>query len=145
MKHTVVTGDGNGAIVAAGKSLRHAAMQSFVTSKPVYSKDEVEALAKWEARANEVVDSSRVCTLIIPPNTAVSLVLTIDAYDRAPRWHLSMVGLLPPWVGKAPRFGRVRDALAKRIVDIIVPNATEGLREGSIKDARHFFAPYEAP
>ncbi len=128
---------------------RDGARAHLVDTAPDYSKTEDEARKRWAPHAKEILDDPAGAALFFPPGKVngnrpriVSVTTSIDTYDGAQCWHLSM-GLIE---GPPPRIQRVQDDLVGRICRAFFPESAgpfkEGPPEGVYKDIRHFRAPW---
>jgi hypothetical protein len=124
MKPTIVRGDED--IQRVAEIMRRAAHRDFVTEDPVWSKDEAEAIANALPYHEQLMQDEAIQCLVFGDEsssmkTIVSVILTVDAFKEPKRWHLSMVRPTSP-----TSFARVDDTQATRIMNIILPNSTEG-------------------
>jgi hypothetical protein len=121
--------------------LKSVAQRQFITESPKYSKTEEEALTRALPMAKEILATDCHAVLVFPmrfEHVAVSLSISVDAYNADKRWHISMAragqGLFPT---------RVPDNLAVVIVKTFDLGLVEGPPEGASKFIRHFFAVYK--
>jgi hypothetical protein len=125
------------------------AKRHYVTEKPTYSSSPEEATARALPIMGEIAAAGLTRWLLFPfpgAATLITVVLSIDAYEDKPVWHISMS--MAPREGNEPL--RVPDDLARRILTVFfehpVPKVSdlEGPREGAFKNVRHFRTPYRA-
>ena len=123
-------------------ALKEVAREAFVPVAPIYARTEGEALQSAAKDAETIAADPHLRFLQYGPQVFFTLCLTIDTFEGAPRWHLSVSRASP--AGVAP--SRAPDHITGPIVDAFFGKAlhTEGPPEGAFQNVRHFFAPYEA-
>lgn len=136
----------------AAKFRRDAIQQHTVRQTPIPSKT-VDELQDRIVQATEEGEGIVVELLSFKHSTSnawlrVSVILSIDAFEGPPVWHLSMGFVLPDDSRRVtdhsiPQPGRVSDELAKIITQAFFPSDTlvEGPPEGVFPNVRHFRCP----
>jgi len=121
------------------EQMKRATHREFVTTAPVYSTTEGEAYARHVPHTAEIMSDPLHPRLLRVDGLYVAVVLTVDAFEGSPQWHLSMS------LVTATGLGRVPEALALRLATVFFSEWVEGPPEGAFKDVRHFRSRYEAP